>query len=110
MSIQSRKELKEQYKNREIIGGVYRIICKENGKFWLRATKEIEVSKNRFLFSIATNSCPETCMIKEWKQFDPSAFSFEILEKIKMEETQTEIEFIEDTNILLEIWKDKLDS
>jgi len=51
-------------------------------------------------------------MIKEWKQFDPSAFSFEILEKIKMEETQTETEteFIEDTNILLEIWKDKLDS
>lgn len=108
MSVQSKKELKEQYKNREIIGGVYRVVCRENGKYWLRATKDIKGSKNRFLFSVATNTCPEACMVKEWKQFGAIGFSFEILEEIVKKETQTDREFIDDTNVLLEIWKDKL--
>jgi len=50
MSIQSRKELKEQYRNREIIGWVYCIICKENGKYWLRAKKNYKHLKTDFYF------------------------------------------------------------
>ena len=110
MSIQSKKELKERYKNREIIGGVYRLVCKENSKQWLRGTKDLKGSKNRFSFSAATNSCPEICMIKEWKQFGANTFSFEILDKIVKKATQTEKEFIDDINVLVEIWQDKLKS
>lgn len=107
MDKQSRKELKEQYKNRTRIGGVYRIICKDNKEQWIRTTMDMQGAKNRFLFSVSMDSYPEQAMAKAWKQYGKSAFSFEILEELQMSETQTEQEFLEDINTLLEIWNEK---
>lgn len=101
----SKKALKEQYKNRTPIGGVYSVKCNGNHNLWLRSTTDLQGSKNRFDFFVSTNSCPETCMMDAWNQFGPSSFSFEILEKIEKKETQTIREFSDDVNILLEIWK-----
>lgn len=106
----SKKALKEQYRNRECIGGVFCIKCDCNNNRWLQATTNIQGWKNRFDFSVLINSCPDTNMMKEWKQFGASAFSFEILEEIKKKETQTEQEFADDVNTLLEIWTEKLKS
>ncbi len=108
MKMKSKKELKENYKNHEIIGGVYCIECSGNGKSWLRSAKEVQTTKNRFLFSISTNSCPEMCMQKEWKQYGAETFSFKVLEELKKEEIQTDREFNEDLNVLLEFWAIKL--
>ena len=104
----SKKDLKEQYKNRVLIGGVYCIKCNDNISFGLRATKDMQGSKNRFAFFVSTDSCPETSMIEAWKQFGASAFSFEIMEEIQKKETQTEREFSDDVNTLLEMWTKKL--
>ncbi|MDD4844432.1 MAG: GIY-YIG nuclease family protein [Anaerotignum sp.] len=103
-----KKALKEQYKNRVLIGGVFCVKCNGNLNFWLRATTDIQGSKNRFLFSLSNNSCPEPSMIVAWNQFGGSAFSFEVLEEIQKKETQTEREFSDDVNTLLEIWTEKL--
>lgn len=105
----SKKELKEQYKSRKIIGGVFCIKCNDNN-LWIRATKNMQGSKNRFAFSVSINSCPETCMIEAWNQFGASSFSFEELEEIEKKETQTDREFSDDVNTLLEIWTEKLKS
>lgn len=104
----SKKALKEQYKNRVLVGGVYRILCNGNGAFWVRATTDLQGSKNRFLFSLSMDSSPEPCMAEAWNQFGKSSFSHEILEELKKKELQTESEFSEDINVLLEIWTDKL--
>lgn len=103
----TKKELKDLYSNRIRIGGVYCIKCSGNDACWIKKTKDIEGSKNRFLFSISINSCPDNCMIDAWQQYGKSAFSFEILEELKKKETQTEREFTDDINTLLEIWKEK---
>lgn len=103
----SKKALKEQYKNRALIGGVYCVKCNGHSNYWTRATMDMQGSKNRFLFSVSNNSCPEPCMMEAWKQFGASAFSFEILEEMQKKETQTELEFSEDVNTLLEIWTEK---
>ncbi|MBF4692163.1 GIY-YIG nuclease family protein [Fusibacter ferrireducens] len=110
VKMKSKKELKDNYKNHEIMGGVYCIECSGNGKFWLRSAQEIKTAKNRFLFSKSTNASPEMCMQKEWKQYGPDAFTFKVLEEIKKGELQTAREFKEDLNVLLELWKIKLDS
>jgi hypothetical protein len=47
-------------------------------------------------------------MIREWQAYGPEAFSFEVLEEVKREEDQTEKEFMEDIQVLLEIWHEKL--
>jgi len=104
----SKKALKEQYKNRVLVGGVYRIQCNANDAFWVRAAIDLQGSKNRFQFSLSMDSSPEPCMAEAWNQFGKSSFSYEILEELQKKELQTEGEFAEDINILLEIWTDKL--
>ncbi|WP_026892998.1 GIY-YIG nuclease family protein [Lacrimispora aerotolerans] len=105
----SRKSLKEQYKSRALIGGVYQIKCKEEGMVWLRSTVDLKGAENRFLFSKSMNSCPEHGMRKLWDKYGVEAFSFEVLEELKKKETQTEEEFSEDIKILLELWQEKVE-
>jgi hypothetical protein len=103
----SRKALKEQYHNRKVIGGVYCIKCSGKTDVWFRATTDIQGAKNRFQFSVSTDSCPEICMMAAWKESGASGFSFEIIEEIEKKETQTEREFYDDVNTLLELWLEK---
>ena len=100
----TKKELKEQYKNRTCIGGIYCVTCTEGSKQWLRATIDLKSSKNRFDFSISTNSCPETDMMEEWNRYGGSSFAFETLEEIIKKDTQSDREFDDDVEILLEMW------
>lgn len=99
-----KKALKEQYGNKVIIGGIYRIKCHGSNKIWLRATTNLRGAKNRFAFALSTNSCPEPCMREIWKEFGATAFLFEKLEEIKKKETQTEREFADDIQALLELY------
>lgn len=103
----SKKALKEQYKSRTIIGGVYRITCSGTGESWLRAATDIKGAANRYEFFSSTDTCPEPSMAKAWNQFGPSSFSFEIMEELKKKETQTDQEFSQDIDTLLEIWMEK---
>jgi len=103
----SKKELKEQYKNRIVIGGVYSITCNGNGRMWIKSTKNLEGQKNRFDFSISINFCPDASMYAEWNQYGAKSFSFTILEEIKKGETQTEQEFSDDIDVLYEMWFEK---
>jgi len=103
----TKKALKEQYKERVVVGGVYCIKCNDMDQSWMRATTDMKGSKNRFLFSVSANSTPELCMTEAWNRFGPSAFSFEIVEELKKKEAQTEREFSDDVKTLLELWLEK---
>lgn len=99
-----KKSLKEQYKCRACIGGIYRIRCITNSKQWLRSTLDLNGAKNRFQFSVAINSSPENCMAEDWKLYGASSFVFETLEELTKKETQTNKEFADDITTLLELW------
>ncbi len=104
----AKKALKAQYKNRTVIGGVFRIRCDAAGQAWLRATTDLQGSKNRFAFSISTDLCAESCMADAWKRHGAAAFSFEVLETLEKKETQTDREFSDDIAILNALWAEKL--
>lgn len=99
--------MKEQYQSRKRVGGVYCIKCSGRDDVWLRATTDLQGAKNRFLFSQSTDSYLEICMMDAWKEFGASRFSFEIIEEIEKKEMQTEREFSDDVNTLLELWLEK---
>jgi len=103
----SKKDLKDQYKNRIVIGGVYGIKCNGSGRMWIKSTKDIAGQRNRFDFFVSTNSCPEPGMYSDWNQYGANSFSFVILEKLEKGETQTDKEFIDDLRILYDIWLEK---
>lgn len=106
----SKKELKEQYKNRVVSGGIYCIKCNANGRMWIKSTKDMQSAKKRFEFFIETNMCPEMCMFTEWNQYGSNTFSFVVLEELKKGETQTEREFSDDIDALLQMWIESKDS
>jgi hypothetical protein len=103
----SKKELKESYKNRTVIGGIYCIKCNENGHMWIKSTKDMVGQKNKFEFFLSTHTCPEPGMYKEWSQYGAQSFSFDILEEINKGETQTDREFSDDIDVLFHLWLDK---
>lgn len=93
MSKLSKKDLKEQYKNRVITGGVYCVKCRNTDYYWTRSTTDMQGAKNRFAFSVSINSCPEPCMVNAWKQFGAAAFSFEILAELKKKKRKQHVNF-----------------
>ena len=62
---------------------------------------------NRYQFLVTSGTCPEPCMAEAWKQYGPSSFSFEVLEELQKKEIQTDREFSDDVNTLLDLWLEK---
>lgn len=104
----SKKELQAQYKEREVIGGVYAIKNTENGKILIDSAVNLQGIKNRFEFSQKTGSCVDMKLQKDWAEYGSAAFSFEVLEELKKGETQNDKEFKADVNMLKEMWLEKM--
>lgn len=108
MKNMDRKEIIQEYKNRKITGGVYRILNTKTNKFLLGSTKNLQGIINRFNFSKSTDSCVEMKLENEWKKYKAESFIIEILEQIDKKPEQEEKEFADDIKTLEEIWREKL--
>ena len=106
----TKKEWKDAYRGRTVVGGVFCIRCGATGERWLHATDDLRGSRNRFSFSVATELCPEPAMADSWKVHGPASFTFEVLEELEKKESQTDREFAGEIEVLLELWREKLKS
>lgn len=103
-----KKQLKAQYKERKVIGGVYRIINQKNGRFYLSKTEDLQGSRNWFLSCCTNGICTHPRLVKEWNEYGKDAFEFEVLEIWEKDAAQSESEFQTDLKELFEIWNSKL--
>ena len=102
------KELREQYKNREVVGGVYRIFNTNNDRHFLAASSNLAGSKNRYDFAVSTDMCLLPSMKEDWKLYGAASFTFEILEELEKKAEQTIREFESDLETLRALWQEKL--
>ena len=107
--MENRKQLTERYKQRKIIGGVYRLTNTHNGMYLLDYATNIEAKRNSFNFMVSTGSCYHHKIKKDWDEFGRNAFVFEILETLEKKPEQNQAEFTDDLLMLQQIWGDKLD-
>ena len=107
-SNEKKKEILGQYKEREIIGGIYIIRNTVNNKLLLEAATDLQSIKNRFEFAQTTGSCVYSKLRKDWSEHGSEAFFLEVVEELKRGSTQKDAEFKADVDFLKEIWFEKL--
>ena len=104
----SKKGLQAQYKEREIVGGIYAIRNTLTNKILLEATVDMHGSKSRFDFSQKTGSCVHMKLQNDWNKQGGGQFAFEVLEELKKGGAQSSKEFSADVDFLLDLWREKL--
>jgi len=104
----TKKELQAQYKEREVIGGVYVIRNTLHNKLLLDAAVDLHGSKSRFDFAIKTGSCIHPKLQNDWLAQKGRQFEFEILDELKKGDIQTNKEFKADIDLMKEMWLEKL--
>lgn len=108
MDKEQRKKLREQYKTRKVVGGVYRIRNRETGRFYLQWTDDIQATRNWYKSCTDFGSCPLPHLQADWKQYGVDAFALEEMDLLEKPEDQAREDFFIDLKTLLELWSEKL--
>lgn len=111
-----RKALKEAYKNRTMIGGVYCIRNTGNGRFYMDWDEDLDGTENSFRFAASSElpmgifARPDlAAMTADRRAQGAEAFVFERLESMEKKPEQTREEFQADLRILLQLLAEQTD-
>jgi hypothetical protein len=105
--MKTRKELSREYRERQKPAGIYRIRNKANGRVLVGSSLDLGGPLNSHRFRLSAGLHPNEALQKDWNEFGPDAFEFEIVESIAVVERpgfdlEVELALIE------EIWAEKL--
>ena len=106
-NLQRRKEIHRGYKERVKPSGVFRIKNLANGKVLLGSSLNLEGPLNKHRFMLKINSHPNTELQRDWNEFGPDQFNFEILETIPIKDDPN-FNLKDELTLLEEIWLEKL--
>jgi len=107
MENQNKKLIRDAYKQRKVIGGIYSIKNTKTDKSLLMATTDMNGTKNRFEFAQMTGSCVNFQLQEDWNKFGKESFVFEIVEELEKGELQTTKEFQDDLSVLKDMCKER---
>lgn len=81
--MKTRKELKEEYKQLKFRMGVFKIVNNTNGKIFIGSSPDLVAAWNSQRFQLNAGLHESEELQKDWKNFGPENFSYEIIEEIK---------------------------
>lgn len=84
--LDKRKELKLAYKQNPPPMGVYQIKNNINGKILLGSSMNLSGNFNSHRFQLNLKSHPNKALQEDWDLYGSDAFTFEIVETLKLEE------------------------
>ena len=99
-----RKELRNQYKNRIKIGGIFAIKNTVSNKWFVESSPDLAAAKNRFDFM----GDSYMKIANDYRAQKGMGFVFEALEELQKGEAQSDKEFQDDLALLKQIWLEKL--
>lgn len=103
-----RSEAKKAYKEAKRPMGVYRIENTQNGKSYVGYSIDLQAGINRQKAELKFGSHRNSALLGEWKASGVSAFTFEVLDELELDEN-TKADPVEELGILREMWVRKLE-
>jgi hypothetical protein len=105
--MKTRKEIHREYKERVKPSGVFQIKNLANGRVLLGSSLNLEGPLNKHRFMLKINSHPNTELQKDWNEFGPDQFAFEIVETVPIKDDPN-FNLKDELTLLEEIWLEKL--
>jgi group I intron endonuclease len=105
--MKSKKDIKREYKERKKVAGIFQVKNIENGKVLLGSSLNLEGPLNRHKFLLTTGSHSNKALQKEWKEYGPNKFVFEILEVVDVKDDPS-FNPDDELKLLEQIWIEKL--
>lgn len=103
----SRKELNKEYLERVKPAGIFQVKNTANGKVLLGSSLNLEGPLNRHRFMLKIGSHTNKSLQKDWDEFGPDKFVFEILEEVKRKDDPN-FNLKDELTLLEMIWLEKL--
>jgi group I intron endonuclease len=105
--MKTRKELQREYMERPKPAGVFQIKNTANGKVLLGSSLNLEGPLNGHKFMLSIGSHRNAALQKDWNEYGPDKFVFEILETVKVKEDPN-FNLNDELTLLEQIWLEKL--
>ena len=105
--MKSRGESKREYKERKKPAGVFQVRNKANGKVLLGSSLNLEGPLNAHKFMLTIGKHLNEALQKEWNEYGPDKFVFEILEVVKVKDDPY-FNLKDELTLLEQIWLEKL--
>ena len=87
--MQTKKELKEAYRQMKFRMGVFQIRNLVNNKVYIDSSVNLDAIWNRHKMQLSNGMHPNTALQNDWNQFGPDNFVYEIIGEIKEKEGET---------------------
>ena len=107
MKVKSRQDIKREFKERKKSAGVFQVKNTVNGKVFLGSSLNLEGQLNSHKFKLSLGQHRNKELQKEWNEYGPDKFEFEILEVVKGNEDPN-FNLNDELTLLEQIWIEKL--
>ena len=107
MMVKSKQDIKREYKERKKPAGVFQVKNIANGKLLLGSSLNLEgpLSGHKFMLTIGRHR--NEALQKDWNEYGPDKFVFEILEVVKVKDDPS-FNLSDELTLLEQIWLEKL--
>ncbi len=105
--MKSKQDIKREYKERKKAAGVFQVKNTANGKVLLGSSLNLEGPLNSHKFMLSIGSHRNEALQKEWNEYGPDKFVFEILEVVKVKD-YPDFDLSDELTLLEQIWLEKL--
>ncbi len=103
----TRQEIKREYKERKKPAGIFQVKNNVNGKVLLGSSLNLEGPLNSHKFMLQIGNHRNSALQKEWNEFGPDKFVFEILEVVKVKDDPN-FNLEDELTLIEQIWLEKL--
>jgi len=105
--VKSKQDIKREYKERQKPAGVFQVKNTVNGKVLLGSSLNLEGPLNGHKFMLTIGQHRNEALQKEWNEYGPDKFVFEILETVKVKDDPN-FNLAAELKLLEQIWLEKL--